>query len=266
MAALDGIRAKIDRAIEQLDSLETEAKATLERDPVPITQDRNAEGWNVLRMAPITLPLRWTIIMGEIIHDLRSALDHLIWQLVLANNQVPSRANQFPVFSEGTVPTWASKDWKQRKASWARALQGVHLDDVALIKALQPYKRRDRLRFVPIEVLTLFSNTDKHQTPLPTATITVPWERRVAHFPQVPEGVSIEEVSVPNPGIHLVAHEMPLLAVRIKPPDAAIKMVMREPIIVSVAFGQGGHLPLGNVRDLISEVQRIVGLFEGRLA
>jgi hypothetical protein len=266
MPALEGIRAKIERAIEQLDSLEAEAKTTLERDRVPIVQERNPEGWNVLRMQPITLPLRWAVIMGEIVHDLRSALDHLIWQLVLTNKLVPGRANQFPIFSAGSALGWAKKDWTQRKASWARALQGVHPDDVALIKAIQPYKRRHRLRFVPLEVLASFSNTDKHQIPLATATITVPWERRAAHFPEVPEGVSIEEVVVPNPGIHLVAHETHLLAVRVKPPDARIRMELRDPITVSVAFGEGGQLPLGNVHDLIGEVRLIVDLFEPRLS
>jgi hypothetical protein len=37
------------------------------------------------------------IIVGDIAHNLRSSLDHLVWQLVLQNRRLPSRRNQFPI-------------------------------------------------------------------------------------------------------------------------------------------------------------------------
>ena len=39
----------------------------------------------------------WSLIMGELLYDLRSALDHLAWQLVLLDGGQPSEQTQFPV-------------------------------------------------------------------------------------------------------------------------------------------------------------------------
>lgn len=46
---------------------------------------------------PPALPDHWTAIVGDFFHNLRSALDHLAWQLVLLNKGQPSEATQFPV-------------------------------------------------------------------------------------------------------------------------------------------------------------------------
>jgi hypothetical protein len=32
----------------------------------------------------------WGVIIGDVVHNLRSALDHLVWQLTLANGNIPS--------------------------------------------------------------------------------------------------------------------------------------------------------------------------------
>jgi hypothetical protein len=39
----------------------------------------------------------WLTIIGDCLHNLRSALDHLAWQLVLLDGQKPSFATSFPV-------------------------------------------------------------------------------------------------------------------------------------------------------------------------
>jgi hypothetical protein len=31
----------------------------------------------------------WGVIIGDVVHNLRSALDHLVWQLTLANGNIP---------------------------------------------------------------------------------------------------------------------------------------------------------------------------------
>jgi hypothetical protein len=51
------------------------------------------------------------VILGEIIHDLRSSLDHVVWQLVIANGSLPGYWNQFPIFSEGSLAGWVKKDF-----------------------------------------------------------------------------------------------------------------------------------------------------------
>lgn len=60
-------------------------------------------------------PLRLGVIVGDLVHNVRSALDHLVWQLVLANAQQPTRATQFPVCSKREQWAWVR----------ARSLAGV---------------------------------------------------------------------------------------------------------------------------------------------
>jgi hypothetical protein len=49
-------------------------------------------------------PLRLGVILGDMVHNLRSALDHLVWQAVLRNGGRPNRSHQFPICDD-------EKDW-----------------------------------------------------------------------------------------------------------------------------------------------------------
>ena len=42
----------------------------------------------------------WGVLIGEILHNLRSALDHLIWQLVILETGAPPTTTKtaFPIF------------------------------------------------------------------------------------------------------------------------------------------------------------------------
>jgi hypothetical protein len=46
----------------------------------------------------------WGVRVGEFAHDLRSALDNLVWQLVLVNGKEPGDHNQFPIYTEANKP------------------------------------------------------------------------------------------------------------------------------------------------------------------
>lgn len=45
------------------------------------------------------VPLTFSAIIGDVLYDLRSALDHLAWQLVIANGGTPNRDTAFPIYS-----------------------------------------------------------------------------------------------------------------------------------------------------------------------
>ena len=44
------------------------------------------------------VPVQYSIRVGEIAYNLRSALDHLVWQLVQSNGQHPDSYNESPIF------------------------------------------------------------------------------------------------------------------------------------------------------------------------
>src|SRR6266542_5879088 len=266
MAPLDGVRAKIERATEHFKALEADLLPRVHDQPYTVSHYRNPDtGWNVLRPQPFAdFPVASAVVLGELIHDLRSALDHLVWQLVLSNRQVPNWKNQFPIFSHGTMADWGKKQGKARQKDWRAMLRGVHPGDVALIKSLQPYKRRHRETFSALEVLADFSNVDKHRTLMPVTTIAAPWVERIYRL-ALPDGAEIVKVLLPDPGDVVPVDDAYLIMVQVAPPDTDIEVEMETPYGVHVGLGERGWLPIGNLADLITEVEMIIRILKPRI-
>jgi hypothetical protein len=119
-----------------------------------------------------TPPVKWSIVIGEIIHNLRSALDHLAWQLVKANGEKPDRDTGFPIFFDNPFADNASEKSLER---WERMTRGMHADDIAILKAFQPYNAGDRAN--PLLILNSLSNRDKHRE--------IHFTQNVAHYTKV---------------------------------------------------------------------------------
>ena len=121
-----------------------------------IHEDAEEQVW-VFRGETPNVSIDWSVRLGEILYNLRSALDHLVWQLVLANRQVPGRHNAFPIFQNDEI--WN----KQAKGQWA--LSGVSQSAVTMIRRLQPYTGGIGLPFNVWGFWELHSlcNIDKHR-------------------------------------------------------------------------------------------------------
>lgn len=112
-------------------------------------------------------PLWWSPIIGDVAHNLRSALDHLAWQLVIRNGRNPeSHRSQFPIetldpFDPGIhgCPDAA----KRARDRWKSQTRGIHKADVEFLKRLQPYNGPDLPDEHPLARLNQFSNWDKHR-------------------------------------------------------------------------------------------------------
>ena len=99
--------------------------------------------------------IEWSVIIGEILYNLRSALDHLVWQLVIANRQTPGRNNEFPIAVD-------QEAWLRAKE---RVLKGVSKRHKAMIGYLQPYNGGMGLSFAvsKLKVLNDLCNVEKHR-------------------------------------------------------------------------------------------------------
>jgi len=105
-------------------------------------------------------------IVGDIVHNWRSALDHLAYQLVIRNGKTPSIRTQFPIFSKSPFDTslyFKTKDAKDALARWNRQVDGMHPNDVEVIKKLQPYNAGQGADTHPLFALSQLSNWDKHR-------------------------------------------------------------------------------------------------------
>ena len=157
---LDGVRAKLRRANGHAHAIEDRIELWREDEPYEFVHDEESEpGWTVLRIwGGEPPPIEVGVIAGEYVHNVRSALDHLVWQLVLANGAVPGKHNEFPIaLTEGY--------FDQRAIAGEKAmLAGVTKDAKRFIRGQQPYKRGDDAPSHPLAILQELWNTDKHQS------------------------------------------------------------------------------------------------------
>ncbi len=177
MADLSSVWAKLDRAREHATALSDLLNEYISGDDVSVAHDFYMDtGWNELRVVvrnepPVT---RLGLISGDVMSNARSALDHLIWQLVLrAGTHEPSRTNQFPVVRESTK-------WPSTAAS---QLRGVPDNWVKVIDELQPYHETDPDMHY-LAVLDDLNNLNKHRT-LP-ATIHKAHKIELSNVPVTP--------------------------------------------------------------------------------
>jgi hypothetical protein len=102
--------------------------------------------------------------IGEIAHNLRSALDHLVVQLVVDNGRDPeSTRTQFPIFLR-------EDDYRQKRgrrpAHREAMLDGVAKSNKTVIDGLQPYQAGPRsARRHPLWLLREITDRDRHREP-----------------------------------------------------------------------------------------------------
>ncbi len=152
-----GVRAKLDRAEVHLAALEAQIASVIEGYEASIVREPDGEGRVLFRLHdPPTIPDDMSTILGDFVHNLRAALDHLAWELVDA----PNDNTMFPVLlAEPTEPRYASK----LKPLLAGTTRGVD----AIVRDAQPYKRGDRRSDHPLAVLHRLDIIDKHKELLP---------------------------------------------------------------------------------------------------
>lgn len=157
---LFGCQLKLDRAYEHMEALNRAMQGFLWRGPYELWKniDRQTNDYVVYMRIRDDPPIKWSIIIGEICHNLRSALDHLAWQLVKANGNKPNRNTGFPIFSDDPFADNASEKTLER---WERMTRGMHTDDIAILKGFQPYNTGDQAN--PLFMLNSLSNRDKHR-------------------------------------------------------------------------------------------------------
>jgi hypothetical protein len=164
--ALHGVRLKVDRACEHLEAYEDALPGFRKSQPCRCADESDPDtGDKVWRVQgqPIPPPFHWNAIVGDCLHNFRSALDHLAWQLVLANNNTPTRSTAFPL-CDSTVK-WQSRSTQDK-------LNGIDPAAVALIKETQPCFGWNRHRNETLLKLENLDIADKHRHLNLTVTAT----------------------------------------------------------------------------------------------
>jgi hypothetical protein len=152
---LQGVQLKLTRAREHFDHLRQELLAYDERNPYEGIAEVSDDGleW-LLRAAVHEEPNPyWSTIIGDVVHNMRSALDYLTCELVLTNGGTVTNSTLFPIYEQ--------KSRYERGAGSKTA--GMDPRAAELIETLQPYYAPTPSEH-PLAVLAYLSNGDKHRT------------------------------------------------------------------------------------------------------
>lgn len=155
-----GIAEKLKRADKNIVNLHGEIGVFFDRCKYPVLPDVNAKEWQdaVDYFKELPIPLRFSVLSGEIVHHLRSCLDHIAWHFSNAHYRIDhENAIEFPVFREQPID-------KKELARYERKVKGITNPSVlSLILDLQPYKRGNYAEDDPICIVHDMDRFDKHR-------------------------------------------------------------------------------------------------------
>jgi len=155
-----GSRLKVKRASKHLNELERKPRVFLDRHPERFTTHLDPQDFNyvIYYIAPNRPPpVTFGPVFGDVVHNLRSTLDHIAWNLALRNladtDCEPSDDTAFPLirnFTDGSVTYF-----------WNSAVD-ILPDAIPDIADLQPAHARNPNDH-PLAVLNRLWNADKHR-------------------------------------------------------------------------------------------------------
>jgi hypothetical protein len=152
--------AKLDRATAHVDALRAEVVAVTGEDleSVPLFRQYEPEHGAVVYRVERVPEVRdsWGLVIGDALHNFRSALDHLWWQLAIRHlerepTEKEAKDIQFPIFTTEPVNGWGAH----------RFLKHVDRAIADQLEPLQPYNAPNDV--TSFGVLAEFSNIDKHR-------------------------------------------------------------------------------------------------------
>jgi hypothetical protein len=251
---LDGARAKVERAKEHIRYLNDEIVAARERKTHTIETEVDKNTYTIVKRLRVhdQLPVRWAVVVGEVASNLRTALDHVVWELVRANKQTGDTRTEFPVF-------WSAKEYK---ANGVRKIKGTVAPAQAIVDGLQPYHRGDGFAADPLYRLHHLNLEDKHRTLNLVRAAAV-----VRGMPGiVPTGpiAYVDYYSIQTPGtVHALEDGAELLRLEVSPHNINVQVHLH--VSVFIAFDQAGPgqgeavIPL--LTQLADFTERVIELF-----
>jgi hypothetical protein len=251
VASLDNPRAKLRRAEAHLEALNEVARAYGEREPCRIVEEPDPD-CHGLRYRLVEIreepPEGLGVIFGDLLYNLRSALDNLAWQLVLLGGGMPGRHTGFPILDH-------PDKWR---TGGKGSLKGVRPEHRKAIKALQPYCGWDNQAAIALWTVNHYGNIDKHQAIHPILfglqSEPPPVFRVGVDPPEVREQVAVDP-DFPMAGKPLYIGATVLRLTIFAPPQTHVNV--QAEVSIEIAFGDGFRL-----KAIPTLYREIVGVVE----
>jgi hypothetical protein len=254
---LDGCMAKIDRAKEHHESLKTNVNEFLESAYKSLTQSsyHSDDGLRVILRAtcPLEVNLKISVIAGEIVHQLRSSLDHLLCALIHQAGHSPGRATQFPICT--------SRESYEEQVKRGR-IKGVSPAAEKLIEQSQPFTNQTPNDTI-INVVSILNNWDKHNALVISAAAA-----------QVGQNIEIggsgaEITAFANPEvIKFESGKADYFYIQLAKPEPSVTVTSSIDLKMAIEVNKAGTIaPLIEVMgELIAGIEGTIGLFKGEFS
>jgi hypothetical protein len=155
-----GIDEKLKRSQAHIENLSLEIEGFFQESDYPTIPQENMQlllkacQYHEQRM----VPLRFSVLTGEIVHHLCSCLDHLVWHFSSPEYREGKHGGfiEFPIRESRPLP-------KNHATQYGRKVEGIANSAVLrLIEGLQPYNTPDFADY-PLLVLHKMDVADKHR-------------------------------------------------------------------------------------------------------
>jgi hypothetical protein len=157
-----GIAEKLKRANQNIQNLKAEIDTFLQRGDYPVLPHPDRETWQeaVDYHRNKRIPIRFGVLAGEIVHHLRSSLDHVIWHFSDGKSRSDDpNGLEFPIFEVEPDPT--DKNALRR---YNRKVQGITNTQVLTwIKEMQPYNAWPDVSDDALLIVHNMDRFDKHR-------------------------------------------------------------------------------------------------------
>lgn len=163
---IDSPLAKVRRAYAYIRRFQRETETT-RRGKFPFIDVKksfdstdNTYVLTITRVDPV--PLQALLLLDEAAHHLRSALDHLVFALALADSGAQHESTQFPILTN-------PDDWdkggngKRTQERWLAGLSQAHREAIKNHQPYQPWRFRLRVAEHPLKTLNDLNNDNKHR-------------------------------------------------------------------------------------------------------
>lgn len=248
MRPLDDPGLKISRAGKHLKGLQHEVERFLDSHPYGVIAELDEKTGKYILRVKINAepPVEWGLVIGDIAQNLRSALDHLIWQLCLLQTSKPHKRADFPIFLK-------PGDYNDTRISQLTPQQK------AVIEGLQPYHGSNPASH-PLWILHEINNADKHRL--------IQLASGILEF----KGLGINElwgynIIDLNVGGGLVEDGTQIADFTLVQTDPKARVHMNPDFAFEIVFGKGSPVPpgtplLSTLSDIVCHVQGIITSFE----
>jgi hypothetical protein len=272
---LRGAETKLNRAREHMHSLGAEIQSFGQRHPQPVRlaiRDDPSLQLIPLMVESVTHPEPFMgAIVGDALHNLRSALDYMAWELVghgteSEKRRVTESASQivFPIIS-GPSKRGLSAE-KYFEAVLPNMLPGIDIVHQRIVRQHQPYRWGDRVERHPLALLQTLSNTDKHREVRPV--LWAPTTLRLqGDYPEGCEVLGVKagpDVGRPlRPGAEIfyitVADKTRCDGLRVRP-SAGVTITFEERLGFVEPVGAFDILEwiINEVADVLGEIDRVL--------